>query len=546
MPPPKASRGFSFFGGGDSAEKANNRGGSEAPLSSLSVRTDRDVYSPGDPVLVTIEIRNNASTSSSGSYAEYSLLLEKLTFEMKGIEKLDTQWFTTPKPMPDLKQRRGEYVFMDCSATPIVSNQIVSSGATRTYLVRTLLPSIIPPSYRGATIRYLYYIRCMLSGQYLILENGHSHGESNSDVAKLEARIPLQIWVTQKINGLPIEDGQSDGIVPVSTVLLDVYWKEMDGDSDWARANETYDGIEEGYESSRDEFFSVSSYNPSKENIHSAFGSSLSLQSSIGRSSNQDASYPKERTSISSFTPLAQLSVAEVLYDSVGDVLSPQKSIGKGFPSQQLKHSKSLSTEDDLRVPSVPGNVEPRASESFIRGRSYNIRLDDQVLLRFSPKSSDSSYYFSDMIGGTLTFFHEEGSRRCLELSITLEMSETISRRFVHPSRRHSPTITKVQSDHHEVVADLVQTSFLFSIPMDGPMSFSTPRVSVQWALRFEFFTTPKNVDWTRFEHPLLIEGRDKCDWVLPITVHAPPLGTPAVHTRNEKPASLEPLWLRS
>ena len=84
-----------------------------------------------------------------------------------------------------------------------------------------------------------------------------------------------------------------------------------------ARANETYDGIEEGYESSRDEFFSVSSYNPGKENIHSDFWSSLSLQSSIGKSSNQDASYLKERTSISSYTPLAQLSVAEVLYDSV-------------------------------------------------------------------------------------------------------------------------------------------------------------------------------------------------------------------------------------
>ncbi|GFS29370.1 hypothetical protein Acr_00g0006450 [Actinidia rufa] len=135
----------------------------------------------------------------------------------------------------------------------------------------------------------------------------------------------------------------------------------MDGDSDWARANETYDGIEEGYDSSRDEFFSVSSYNPGKEKMHSAFGTSLPLQSSIGRSSNQDASYVKEHTSISSYAPLAQLSVAEVLYDSVVDVLSPRKSTCKGSPSQKLKHSKPLSKEDYLRVPSVPGNVEPRA-----------------------------------------------------------------------------------------------------------------------------------------------------------------------------------------
>ncbi|KAF8396059.1 hypothetical protein HHK36_017671 [Tetracentron sinense] len=237
------------------------------------------------------------------------------------------------------------------------------------------------------------------------------------------------------------------------------------------------------------------------------------------------------------------------------DVLLSQKAPPVVSPSQQRKHTNPLSMDDDTGVPSVPGTVEPVASylwqtfsaaESFIRGRSYNIRLDDQILLRFSPKNSDSTYYFSDMIGGTLTFFHEEGGRRCLEVSITLETSETIGQRFVHPSRRNSPTITKVQSDHHEVVADLVQTSFLFSIPMDGPMSFSTPHVSVQWSLRFEFFTSPKNVDWTRYEHPLLIEGRDKGEWVLPITVHAPPTRAQASHTRNERPSSMGPLWVRN
>ncbi|KAF7140233.1 hypothetical protein RHSIM_Rhsim06G0125800 [Rhododendron simsii] len=701
MPPPKPLRGFSFFGrGGDSA---NSRGGSKAvPPPSLNLQTDRDVYKPGDPVVVTIEIRNNspssglgmnngATTSSSSSgnsdAAESSLLIERLAFEIKGIEKLDTQWFTTQKSSPDLKQRRGrifafkssvalrfdsnsirhliglvsfvsnsirhliglvsfawsadtscEYVFMDCSATSLVSNQIINCGATKTYLpgfelrVKPLKHEEDKVAKGGERFGFAFrgfklmdskslvpfgwvQILCELFYQALY---HHLTGVLQFDICIiLDACYPANLWywrmdtlMKNRVLILPswklefhCKSGSLKqpmayqlkkagvmsflplflGIVPASTVVLDIYWKEMDGDSDWATPNETYDGVEEGYESSRDEISSVSSYNPTKENLHTAFGSSLSLQSSVGRFSNPDASYLKERTSIHSYMPLPQLSVAEVLYDSGGDILTPRKSSATGSPSQQLKHSKSLPTDDDLRVASVPGAVEPLAcnsfpaAENFIRGRSYNIRLDDQVLLRFSPKSSDSSYYFSDMIGGTLTFFNEEGSRRCLELSITLELSETINRRFVHPSRRHSPTITKVsggtpedgscfieyarrlalnslglrtrhrvQSDHHEVVADLLQTSFLFSIPMDGPMSFSTPRISVQWALRFEFFTTPKNVDWTRFEHPLLIEGRDKCEWVLPITVHAPPVGTPGIHTRSEKPVTLEPLWLRT
>ncbi|GJS43823.1 reduced growth phenotype protein 1 [Tanacetum coccineum] len=415
------------------------------------------------------------------------------------------------------------------------------------------------------------------------------------------------------------------GIVPATTIFLDVYWKDMDAESEWARANETFDGVEEDYENSRDDVSSVSSYNPARGSLHKAFDSSLSLQSSAARSS-KDVPYNDQRSTMSSYMALPRLSAAEVLYGSteesvIGNGMHFVLDIIKRTIQQQqypipleqgieeitchledLQCPQLLSMDDDSRASAVPRTVEPVASVTDIRCSrrfhsrkiSYNIRLDDQVLLRFSPPKPESTYYFGDMIGGTLTFFHAEGTRRCLELSVTLELSETISRRSAHPSRRHSPTITKmiarggnepsraracqssssarlyfrklelelgsfralrvelelglelIQSDHHEVVADLVQTSFLFSVPMDGPMSFSTRHVSVQWVLRFEFFTTPKNVDWTRYEHPLLIEGRDKCEWVLPITVNAPPFTTTVSHSRSEKPASLEPLWDRS
>ncbi|TKY68828.1 RAB6A-GEF complex partner protein 2 [Spatholobus suberectus] len=469
--------------------------------------------------------------------------MERLSFEIKGIEKLDTQWFATQKTLPGSKQRRGEHVFLECSTPILVANQIVNAGASKSYVVRTLLPSIIPPSYKGSNIRYLYYVKSALTGGWIIFENGQSRAESRNDVTDLEVRIPLQIWINQKSITM------DDDIVPLTSVQLDIFWKEMDGDADWVRANDMYDGVEEDYDSSRDDISSVSSYNPMKENLHRGFGSSLSLRSSSARSLTRDASTLEGfRTSLSSNMALPRLSVAEVLSDSGADVLSIQKSFAIVSPNEQQKLRKTFSAEDDVGVSSSPeaGAAESLSSEGFIRGRSYNIRLDDQILLKFSPKNSDSSYYFSDVIGGTLTFFHEEGARRCLEISITLETSETINRRFVHPSRRNSPTITKVQSDHHEVVADLVQTSFLFSIPMDGPMSFSTQHVSVQWVLRFEFFTTPKHVDWKKYEHPLLIEGREKTEWVLPITIHAPPPRAPASGTRNEKLFSLDPLWVHN
>ncbi|XP_021724687.1 uncharacterized protein LOC110692004 [Chenopodium quinoa] len=535
MPPPEISRRFSLFGIGESSNKQSSIDRKrEELIPILKLETDKNVYRPGDEVLVTIELQNPSDPSNSHeitSSSERSLLLERLGFELKGVEKLDTQWFTAQKPLPGSKQRKGEHVFLDYSTTSLVSNQIISSGATKKYVVRTVLPSIIPPSYRGTTIRYLYYVRSTFSGQWLILENGHSESDLAQNITGLEARVPLQIWVTQQASGIIIEEGQADGIVPIQTIQTDIYWKELDGDSEWVRANDIYDGVEEGYDSSRDEVLSVSSYNPSRDSLHKSFGSSLSLQGSASRSFRE---------------PPLHAEADEVLHNSIGDILS-SKSPSVISPRQQRGYSKTFSKDEDEKGPSSPiQTTESAASEGSMRGRSYNIKLDDQVLLRFSPKKSDSNYYFSDMIGGTLTFFHEEGTRRCLEVSITLEISETINRRSVHPSRKNSPTLTKVHSDHHEVVADLVQTSFLFSIPMDGPMSFSTPHVSVQWALRFEFFTTPRNIDWSRYGHPLLVEGRDKCEWCLPINVHAPPPGAAAVaHARHRKNLSSEPFWAR-
>lgn len=99
MPRPSKSSGrFSFFGLA-SAPSASASGGAHLDPPQLKLESDREVYRPGDLITVTIEIKNPTHLCS--------LLIERLNFECKGIEKLDTQWFNTPKPSPDPKQRRG-------------------------------------------------------------------------------------------------------------------------------------------------------------------------------------------------------------------------------------------------------------------------------------------------------------------------------------------------------------------------------------------------------------------------------------------------------
>ncbi|KAL6843521.1 hypothetical protein ACP4OV_026583 [Aristida adscensionis] len=501
----------------------------------LKLQTDKEVYRPGDSVTVTIEISSPANLKddvgqTSGEDAP-SLLLDSLSFELKGIEKLDSQWFSVPKPLPGSKQRRGEHMFLDCSAPSLISKLIIASGQTKTYLVRVELPKILPPSYRGISIRYIYYVRSTLFGSLVVLGNGDPSKSPTNTAIQLEARVPLQIRVSQKSSNLLNEEG----VLPFSIYQLGIFWREKDEDSEWTKANDNTDP-EEGYDSSKDEVSSVSSYNPSKANHDISLRNSLSMQSLSSRLSTSEPLYNHlEQPSFPSYNPIPRLSVSEISDYHDGGVVSPQRKhhLLSDHPSNGQRFPDSDRPKDD--IPLTPKHVEPAGSEGFTRGRSYNIRIGDQVLLRFSPKNSDSTYYFGDMIGGALTFFHGTGSRRCLEVSITLETSETINPRALHPSRRGSPTITKVHSEHHEVVVDLHQTSFLFSVPIDGPMSFSTSKVSVQWSLRFEFFTTPEGTDPARYEHPLLVENREKGEWVLPITVYAPPLRRRATHGRNDR-----------
>lgn len=80
------------------------------------------------------------------------------------------------------------------------------------------------------------------------------------------------------------------------------------------RANDAYDSGEDGYDSSRDEISSVSSY-PNKSNLNRTFGSSLSLNSGP-RLSMKDTSFIEERVGSSPKMMLSQLSAAVVSYDS--------------------------------------------------------------------------------------------------------------------------------------------------------------------------------------------------------------------------------------
>lgn len=119
------SQGFSFFGRSflrDSDKVETSRDHAIVPC--LKVHTDREVYRPGDLINLNITISIPEPSTSKGDHpdASSSFLIDSLSFEIKGIEKLDSQWFIIQKPQIDSKLKKGIFslCFLDLNILTIL------------------------------------------------------------------------------------------------------------------------------------------------------------------------------------------------------------------------------------------------------------------------------------------------------------------------------------------------------------------------------------------------------------------------------------------
>ncbi|CAM6038986.1 unnamed protein product [Sphagnum compactum] len=521
-------------------------------MPSVRLSLDRKGYRPGDMVVATIEVANeNPSYSSArrtprASVAD-AVLMEDLSVEVRGIEKLDPQWLVTPKPPSGSKQRRGERIILESSSTSIVSNVLIGHGTSKTYMVRMMLPKILPPTYRGTAVRYLYYLSSTLHWSPAVVENGNGHHSASvSGLEPVEVRMSVPVWTMPNSSGLVSEELQagdhygSNGIVPPFPLEIEIQWKEKGDEYSWAWASDLNFGFEDNRGSGHDSESSTMTSPTKSGSLEPAFERALSFSSqpatpkSLGKDTMEPALPTPHLKKTDEFMP----SSSQLSFDSGSSALL-LISISQCFTlfviSSCISSSQSGLCNNGLSL---------CVAVTYNRGRSYNIKMDDQVLVRFSPKNVTSTYYYGDMVAGTLQFFHDEGPRRCLEVSAVLETREVLNPSSVHPSRKNSSTITKVQSEYYEVVCDMTNTHFVFSVPMDGPPSFSTPLLTVQWILRFEFVASLPDVNWSEVEHPMLLEleQRRKGEWSMPLTVHAPLPRTHTAEKRGGETCGLDPL----
>ncbi|PRP76135.1 hypothetical protein PROFUN_10636 [Planoprotostelium fungivorum] len=123
-----------------------------------------------------------------------------------------------------------------------------------------------------------------------------------------------------------------------------------------------------------------------------------------------------------------------------------------------------------------------------------------------------------DVIKGILDFSSCSEKTRCYQVSIRLEMEESICAERVN-STRAGKAMTRVAAEHHQMLRNHRNSSFSFQIPSDGTQEMLTDMVNVRWRLNFEFITG--NAKTTTDEGILLTTHAtvQSLNWLLPLRI---------------------------
>lgn len=143
------------------------------------------------------------------------------------------------------------------------------------------------------------------------------------------------------------------------------------------------------------------------------------------------------------------------------------------------------------------GINEDQATSMYKRGRSKKNLIPVYSITR--NRDAIARIYLSKQIhhlGDTISaIFHFQGDKPCYRLEAKLEAQEILRDTFSVGTKRGSQQdnaesgiiFRKVYGEHGEFVMSNRNTHVTFSIPHDAPTSFSTDVISVRWFLHFIF-----------------------------------------------------------
>jgi hypothetical protein len=152
-------------------------------------------------------------------------------------------------------------------------------------MVRMMLPKILPPTYRGTAVRYLYYLSSTLHWSPAVVENGNGHHSASvSGLEPVEVRMSVPVWTMPNSSGLVSEELPGDhygsnGIVPPFPLEIEIQWKEKGDEYSWAWASDLNFGYEDNMGSGHDSESSTMTSPTKSGSLEPTFERALSFSS---------------------------------------------------------------------------------------------------------------------------------------------------------------------------------------------------------------------------------------------------------------------------
>mmetsp|Transcript_14488 Transcript_14488/g.23980 ORF Transcript_14488/g.23980 Transcript_14488/m.23980 type:complete len:551 (-) Transcript_14488:144-1796(-) len=472
----------------------------------VDCKLDKLSYFPGDTLKAKITISNSLSSGSSRSISSLvaSLSVGQSNFSTTGepnptpvelIDAIDIEWLavqlhgqavvssqwislpTNPQPPklekeagPDGKfsipnfvqaEETGRCIFVT-KPTPLIREQKVPIGTGREFSYSAILPTSLPPTFRGTSVRYSYNIAV-----------GVEEKKGKVKVLKCAFRVLVNPGSGMLLSIFPGYPDLEDGGVKVKEIFTrgQVLSQRPDEQGASVAKADDAESTMSGGKGTAAGATSVAGC-PLKKRVESwdagsRVESMTDLQSEAGGVANageEEEDDDDEEEERGWAGPVAEA----VETFAVDPEFVPSGLVGTGWGG----------LDQDL--------VDPSDMIEILQGPTfYNIRKGDITLVRFAL--GRESFRIGELVTGTFDF--SDGLVPCHQISVKLETEEIVTTSVLNHTKAKSPSIRKLYGEHHELTINTRHTHFMFFVPYDASADFTTDIVSLRWMLEVEFVT---------------------------------------------------------
>lgn len=441
----------------------------------LQLVLDKVSYFPGESVTATVKLCSELIDAALHGFS--AVIVKDLSVHAAGVERSDPQWISKlyrPEfPADVIDARRVVRYIFDTEATQVLLNTPLARADSRDFIVRLKLPPQLPPSFKGSSVRFLYFLEARANIELVTGDEGTPNSTKEIHAyTVINVRPSIVNNKKSRLTSQDVPDYDMD--VPLMDYKLETFVSKL-----------KYEEVsgQEGYMLSKQMAGHASRVITGPISKQASGGHQVLLETELG---DEDVSEEDDG-------------------------------------------------EKDGHEPSSPNNfcrsVSGQLRRATVAGKSYILNLGETPLVKIMLQPPLDGYLqpgstFNGVLDFRVQHTHSSAgptpAMSCHQVVVMLETEEVINPEFRGSTRtRQNGVIRKMCCEHQELCKDTVLSHFIFSIPPYATPSFRTPMVSYRWLLRFELGVGPP-IELQASERGFKAPRVQQLVWTLPIIVFPP------------------------